>query len=225
MNKLFFYTAIGVVFFQSCQSGGKTTVEIPSNFNADYLFVNAKHLEKVINLEDVAGLTGVKTSDIGAYQENFSDNADSQLLLFSWEDGGNIEAGGQKIPRRSSIGFGRFEKISAADFDLKHQQKTTESLKREIERITSDETIDTDVAIWEAKELAKAAKSHQSEKLENVGNAAYWQTPIGVLHVLVNGVAFSVSANFNVDEAKNKQKAIELAQLIVTKGSIKANKK
>ncbi len=223
MKKIIPLITVLCILMMSCNSGNSGVAEVPSNFDADYLFANAKQLEKLVDLQDIAQLTDIKPDDISAYQENFDDNAATQFLLFSWENGENIEAGDQKIAARSSIGFGRLEKIAATDFILKYQQKTAEAVKKEIETITKDESIDPDVAIWNAKELVKQAKTQSFEKLENVGDAAYWESPTNVLHVLVKDLAFTVSANYGNDEAKNKEKAIELAQLIFKIDRTKAN--
>ena len=98
-------------------------------------------------------------------------------------------------------------------------QPTKEEIGAEINQIVQDKDVDTDVAIYEAKELAKKAKSLSFTKLENVGTAAYWETPLNVLHVLANDVAFSISTNLQEDEAESKQKAIALANLIFKKST------
>ena len=138
MRNIITVMAVLCILVMSCTSGSKNA-EMPSNFNADHLFANAKQLEKLVDLQDIAQLTDIKPDDISAYQENFDDNAATQFLLFSWENGENIEAGDQKIAARSSIGFGRLEKIAATDFILKYQQKTAEAVKKEIETITKEE--------------------------------------------------------------------------------------
>ena len=205
------------IFIMSCGSGSNNVAEVPSSFNTTELYANAKQLEKLISKEDIAQITGIKIKEISAYQENFDDDAATQFLLFSWKNGESIEAGSEKIDAKSSIGFGRLQKISAPDFAIKCQQKTLTQLKAEIEKITSNDSIGADAAIWEAKEIAKRAKAQAFEKVENVGNEAYWETPTGVLHVFVDGLTFTISANFKNDDAENKQKAIKLAQLIFNK--------
>jgi hypothetical protein len=100
-----------------------------------------------------------------------------------------------------------------------YQAKTKEEISAEINQIVQNNDVDTDIAIYEAKEVAKKAKLLSFTKLENVGTTAYWETPLNVLHVLANDVAFSISTNLQEDETASKQKAIELANLIFKKST------
>ena len=83
----------------------------------------------------------------------------------------------------------------------------------EINRITKDETVDADIAIAEAKGLAENAKTQQFEKLENIGEAAYWETPVNALHVFANGISFTVTTNLE-NEKRSKEKAIALTAFV-----------
>lgn len=217
---------VAVVFITiSCTNESKNVAEIPTDFSTEFMYGNAAKLEQLLNPNDVSNIINIPANEISAYQENFDDNTTTQFLLFSWLNGETIQAGDQKIAARSSIGFGRIQKISPTDFSQKYQQKTASSVKAEIQKITTDEKIDADEAIWEAKEIAKEAKSQSFEKLENVGSAAFWETPKNVLHVLVNDLSFTISANFGNDEVKNKEKSIALAQLLFKKSKSNPNLK
>lgn len=220
MKKITYLISLVCTLSISCNSNS-STADVPKSFESEVMFANAEQLENLITPKDIAEITGIEIKQISAYQENFDNKATTQFLLFSWENGETILAGDQKIKARSSIGFGRIQKMSLAEFNDTFKQKTAEELKAEIAKITSDESIDTDVAIWNVKEIAKIAKSQTFEKLANVGNAAVWESPINVLHVYVNDLAFSISANYGDEEKINKEKAISLAQLIFNKTSTK----
>ena len=215
---MYLISLVGTLFI-SCKGSNNSTADVPKSFDSEVMFANAKQLENLITPQDIAEITGIEVKKISAYQENFEDTATTQFLLFSWENGETILAGDQEIKARSSIGFGRIQKMSLAEFDAAFQQKTAAQVKAEIEQMTTNESIDPDVAIWNAKEIAKIAKSQTFEKLANVGNAAVWESPINVLHVYVNDFAFSISANYGDDEKINKEKAISLAQFIFNKTS------
>lgn len=202
----------------ACSSGADNTARTPSDFDAEVLYSNAGHLEQLIEKEEVAGLVGVPESELHVLYEDYSDAAAGHMLLFSWENKETqrvqMSRGEVELRGFSSIGFGRIRQMTLAEFEQAYQPKTAESVKAEIKAITSDASIDSDIAIWEAKEIAKNAKTQTFETLENVGERAYWETPINVLHVWAGDQSFSVSANLADDSEENRDKAIALAALI-----------
>lgn len=202
----------------ACSGSADNTARIPSDFDAEILSSNAGHLEQLIEKEEVAGLVGVSESELHVIYEDYSDAAAGHMLLFSWENREShrvqMNRDEVELPGFSSMGFGRITQMTLAEFEQAYQPKTAESVKAEIKAVTSDASIDSDVAIWEAREIAKNAKTQTFEKLENVGERAYWETPRNVLHVWAGDQTFSVSANLTDDSEANKDKAIALAALI-----------
>jgi len=209
---------LGCLSIIACSGGTDNTAKIPTDFDAEVLYSNAEHLEQLIEKEEVASLVGVPVSELHVIYEDYSDAAAGHMLLFSWEnkETNRVQMSQDKVELLgfSSIGFGRITQMTLAEFEQAYQPKTAESVKAEIKTVTSDASIDSDVAIWEAKEIAKNAKTQTFEKLENVGESAYWETPRNVLHVWAGEQAFSVSANLTDDSEENKDKAIALATLI-----------
>ena len=209
---------LGCLSIIACSGGAGNTAKIPSDFDNKILSFNALHLEQLIEKEEVAGLAGVPVGELDVIYEDYSDAASEHMLLFSWENKETnrvqMSQGEVELPGFSSIGFGRITQMTRAEFEQAYQPKTAESVKAEIKTVTSDASIDSDVAIWEAKEIAKNAKTQTFEKLENVGESAYWETPRNVLHVWAGEQVFSVSANLSTDSEENKDKAIALAALI-----------
>ena len=209
---------LGCLSCIACSGGAGNTARIPSDFDAEALYSNAEHLEQLIEKEEVADLAGVPVSELHVIYEDYSEAVAEHILLFSWENKETkpvlMSQGEVELPGFFSIGFGRITQMTLAEFEQAYQAKTAESVKAEIKAVISDESIDSDVAIWEAKEIAKNAKTQTFEKLENVGESAYWETPRNVLHVWAGEQVFSVSANLSTDSEENKDKAIALAALI-----------
>ena len=222
MKKLIFIIACGCALL-SCTQSSDTAAEIPTGFKTDKIVANATNLSALVSKNEIADLVGVNANEIKLYQKNFDDDIATAMLLFTWQNGNNVSVkiNGQerKLNGSSSIGIGRLMKLTKAEFDEMYQAKTKEEISVEINQIVQDKDVDTDIAIYEAKELAKKAKSLSFTKLENVGTTAYWETPLNVLHVLANDIAFSISTNLQEDEMTSKQKAIALANLIFKKST------
>tara|TARA_R110002020_G_scaffold107849_4_gene250288 strand:+ start:1121 stop:1849 length:729 start_codon:yes stop_codon:yes gene_type:complete len=203
----------------SCNSGNSNIDFISSDFDSKVLFQNSNRLEMLIEKEDVADLVGVSVNKIKAFYEDYGDQSNAHFLLFSWPANHSISLGSGvdkvEITVSSSIGFGRISEISQEEFDRKYQPKTEASVKAAIVAITSDESIDSDEAIWEAKEIALNAKSQRVERLENKSSVAYWEMPINALHVWVDGVEITISSSVDENADLNKKKALELLKLIL----------
>ena len=172
---------------------------------------------------EIAAIVGINANEIKLYQKNFDGDIATAMLLFTWQNGNevSVKVNGKerKLNGSSSIGIGRLMKLSKAEFDEMYRARTKEEIGAEINQIVQNKDVDTDIAIYEAKELAKKAKSLSFTKLENVGTAAYWETPLNVLHVLANDITVSISTNLQEDETGSKQKAIALANLIFKKST------
>jgi hypothetical protein len=190
-------------------------VAIPDTFETKQL-ISMMQSPQLFPKESIAKIAGTDASRIKVHNENFSPDISKRTILFSWGNGKkkSINSTGGKelqIEDYSSLGLGFVTKIPKEDFQKKYESKT--AIQEEINRMTKDETLDADIAIAEAKNLAANAKIQQFEKLENIGEAAYWETPVNALHVFVKGISFTVTTNL-ADEKNSKEKAIELAQLI-----------
>lgn len=213
------FTLIVLLELISCTSGSSNIGSIPSDFDSKVLIQNSSQLEMLIEKKDVADLVGISEDKIRAFYEDFDERVSEHFLLFSWATNKSVSLGTREekleIPAFSSMGFGRISQISQSAFEEKYQAKTAESVKASIVAMTSDETIDSDEAIWEAKEVVRNAKTQRVERLENSGTVAYWETPINVLHAWVDGVEISVSSTVDEDSNLNKKKAIELLGLVL----------
>lgn len=207
--------AVAFVLLLSACNQSKQSVAVPEAFEARLLTAIMKDPETV-SKETLAKIAGTDALNIKIYNENFSTDVSQRTILFSWLNGEKQiikTASGKElsINAYNSLGLGFVQKTSKEDFRNKFESRTF--VQQEINRITKDETIDADLAIAEAKYLAQNAKMQQFEKLENVGELAYWETPINALHIFANGVSFTVTTNLE-NEKSGKEKAIELVQFV-----------
>lgn len=196
------------------------TLEIPLDFDSKVLVEIMKNPEN-LSKDKLAEIVGTESGKLKISQEYFSPDPSKRMLLFSWPNGGNktiktLEGKELKMDAYSSIGIGFIKKISKENFRQKFESK--EFIRNEINRISKDEKIDADLAISEAKNLAQNAKIQKFEKLENIGEVAYWETPVNALHVFANGNSFTVTTNLET-EKESKEKAIKLIQLIFENSS------
>lgn len=191
------------------------TVEIPSDFDANVLTEIMKNPENFPK-EKLAEITGTDAGKIKIYKEYFSPDPTRRSLLFSWSNGTQksiktIDGKELKMDAYSSIGIGLIQKISKENFIEKFESK--EFIQNEINRISKDENIEADLAIAEAKNLAQNAKIQKFEKLKNIGEIAYWETPVNALHVFASGNSFTVTTNLET-EKESKEKAVQMVKLI-----------
>lgn len=207
-------TICAIFFLISCGSENQT-VEIPVDFDAKVLLEIMKNPENLPKAQ-LAEIVGIEAGKIKISKEYFSPDPSKRTLLFSWPNGAQKTIktmGGKelKMDAYSSIGIGLIQKISKEDFQKQFESK--EFIQNEINRISKDETIDADLAIAEAKYLAENSKIQRFEKLDNLGEISFWETPVNALHVFTNGISFTVTTNLET-EKESQEKAIEITQLI-----------
>lgn len=200
------------------------SVDAPPKFKTKQLTMMMQNPQSV-SKENIAKIAVTDSSKIKVYSESFSDDVSKRTILFSWANGEkkSVKTSDGKVLNLddfSSLGIGFVSKISKANFQKKYESKA--AIKDEINRITKDETVHADIAIAEAKDLAENAKTQQFEKLTNVGELSYWETPKNALHVFANGISFTVTTNL-ANEIKSKEKAIELTAFIFN-NSLKSSK-
>ncbi|MNL55867.1 hypothetical protein D3C87_1793120 [compost metagenome] len=83
--------------------------------------------------------------------------------------------------------------------------------------MASDSNFSKEIATAEAQYLSDYAQRRNVEKLQNVATAAYWETPVNALHVLVDKVSFTITTNFGDDENLAKRNAIRLVNEVLNK--------
>ncbi len=204
-----------VLLFVSCGKKDET-VEVPAGFNSKVL-VEIMKKPQSLSKSKIAEIAGTEAAKIKIYNEWVSPEISKRTVLYSWPNGGNktirTRSGKElKLDAYSSLGIGFIKKISKQDFLKQFESK--EFIQNEINRISKDENIEADLAIAEAKNLAENAKVQKFEKLDKVGEIAFWETPVQALHVFANGVAFTISTNME-EESASRQAALEMVKLIM----------
>lgn len=210
-----FIVAIICLVFISCGQKNES-VKVPVDFNPENLIDIMKNPEN-LSQEKLAEIAGTESGKIKISKDYFSPDPSKRTLLFSWPNGGQktiqtMKGKELKMDAYSSLGIGFIRKISREDFQKQFESK--EFIQNEINRITSDEGIPTDVAISEAKNWAQNAKIQQFERMEEIDELAFWETPVHALHFYNNGFAFTISTNLE-NSNESKSKAIELLNLIL----------
>jgi len=205
---------IAFLLLTACNNTHKSA-EAPATFEAKQLIAMMQNPQSV-SKESIAGIAGTDAAKIKIYNEDFAADVSKRTILFSWANGDKktvktTDGKELQLDGYSSLGLGFVTKISKADFQKKYESKT--AVQDEINRITKDETIDADIAIAEAKGLAENAKTQQFEKLDNVGELSYWETPVNALHVFANGICFTVTTNLE-NEKRSKEKTIALTAFV-----------
>lgn len=211
---------IGTIFLLISCGIQNETVEIPVDFDAKVLVEIMKSPENLPK-DKLAEIVGIEAGKIKISKEYFSPDPSKRTLLFSWPNGEQKTFKTQdgkelKMDAYSSIGIGLIQKISKEDFQKQFESK--EFIQDEINRISKDETIDANLAIAEAKYLAENSKIQRFEKLDNLGEISFWETPVNALHVFANGVSFTITTNLET-ENDSKGKAVQLVQLIFDNSS------
>ncbi|MFV0472138.1 MAG: hypothetical protein ACK5L7_08940 [Paludibacteraceae bacterium] len=191
------------------------SAEAPATFEVKQLTAIMQNPQSV-SKESIAKVAGTDAAKIKIYNEDFAADVSKRTILFSWVNGKKksvktTDGKELQMDGYSSLGLGFVTKISKEDFRKKFESKSY--VQDEIDRVTKDETVDADIAIAEAKNLAANAKIQNFEKLENLGESAYWETPVNALHVFAKGISFTVTTNL-ADENKSKEKAVELVKLV-----------
>lgn len=197
----------------SC-STTENNASVPAEFEAKQLLSNTDKLNRILTADMVAKVGAVSKEKLQINYEDFSESVANQKLAYSWNSGKEIKVGGGKhaIAQYYSLGIANVQAMEETTFA--QVMGSSAGLQKQVDALAKDTFLSKDLAMEQAAYLKAYAKEQKITAVKNVGNLAYWETPIQVLHVLANGVAFSITANFGGDEAQNKSKAIALANEI-----------
>jgi len=205
---------VAVMLLLACNDKQESAV-VPATFEYRQLAAIMKD-PQAVDRERIAGIANTEVTKLKTYQENFSPDVSKRAIVFSWPDGEkkSVKTTGGKelqLEGHSSLGLGFVKKTSEEKFRKKFAGIT--SVQDEINNITKDENVDADIAIMEARYMAENARLQQFEEVENVGEAAYWETPVNALHVYARGTSFTVTTNME-NEKESRKKAVEFTKFI-----------
>lgn len=200
-------------FIGEAGGGGGGSAKVPESFNADKMVEQRTDLENIIDAGMVAKVAGVDQGKIEVSTEKYSEDPNEYKALYSWDSGKEITVGSNvQLSQFYSLGLANVQKLSQEEFDKQFGSK--EGVLSRAENMIKNASLSEEEAQFEKEYWNNYAGQQQLTEVKNVGDKAYWEMPIQVLHVFANGVAFSITSNFGEDEATNKGKAIELTKVL-----------
>lgn len=184
----------------------------PSSFKGATIMEAWQQPGKIIAKQSVAAIVSVDTSGLSIHMEAGA-RGEPGTILYSWPSGKKRRLAEKvEIEEYCSVGLAAPRAISK---ELFVQQFTDDGFaEKQAMAMAKDTGIDVDIAIAEARYLAAIAKERRIVKIENVGEAAYWEMPLAALHVWVDHTAFTITTNLNAEEKQSRETAIGLAAAI-----------
>jgi hypothetical protein len=206
---------LSVFLILSCKQTVES-IEVSSDFNPQELAVFMVNPDQIPK-EKIANLVGTEVGKLKIFNDEISSNVSERSILFSWPNGefktqkisDSIEL---KLDDYSSIGLGYLRKISMEEFQNRFESK--DFIQKKIESISKDSTIQSELAIMEMKDLAENHKHQTFQKLDNLGELAYWEKPLNALHVYNQNAAFTISTNMK-NESESKKIALKIVELLI----------
>lgn len=194
----------------------RPTAEVPSGFSGNDLAKKVIALHEIISLEEVARFAGVEVSKIGIHYEDYSPYPAQHSVQYHWPTGQTVSLpGGNSIDEYHSAGIAFVESMTAEEF--RSSYGTNAGLQKRVNELGKDSSLTAEAAIAETRYLADYAKIRKLESLSAVGEIAFWETPVQALHVFADGVTFTVTINTGENEKVNRDKAIKIAGIILSR--------
>lgn len=195
-------------------NNASNTATVPSDFNVAQLLDHIENLDQILTGDMVANVSQSPKDKLYINYEDYSSAPAEHTLAYSWASGKDIKVGNgkQTIAQYYSLGIANVQAMTAAAFEQK--MGTAAGLQHKVDALAKDTMLSKDVAVAEALYLKEYAAEQQITAVNGVGNKAYWEMPLQVLHVFANDVAFTITANMGEDAAQNKSAAIAIANEI-----------
>lgn len=190
-----------------CGCKSKEASTVPVSFEATRLS-SLVFDDTLLSKTEVAALAEVPAAKLHIYKQRTGTDSATANILYSWPTGETKTVTTHdkrqlRIDVFGSIGIGFTKPTDLASFTRSYE--SPDALKEKIKAVTSDSAIDPDIAIAEARFLASQRTTQGFEKVSDVGEAAYWETPVEALHVFAKGYAFTVTTNCKDARAKAKR--------------------
>ncbi len=193
-------------------------IDFSKKIDSEALLENVQNNKTVLPIELVSEIVQQSIDKITVYIENYTDNYSNHTISYHWPTtrSKSIETlDGQTITINShdAIGLSFFSKTNKHDFEKKYTSK--DFIQSQIDSIVSNTNIHPDIAIAEATYLSESVKERSYQLEQNDLIMAFWELPNEALHVFYDGIAFTVTTNFNDSEiAKNN--AVLMAKKVLT---------
>ncbi len=213
MKRLVYPIAMaGYLLFQACQPADKP-VQPSATFKVARLLANKHRPQALITTAAIGAIAAVSPNKIIIQPENNDSLTGQGTVTFSWPAGDQITVGSQYvIDRYHAIGITSIGPCNLAQFNDRY--RGNHFLQLAIDEKGKDSSLPADIAIAEIKYWAHYAKTCQLEKVNQVGDAAYWEMPMQALHVLVHDVAFTITTNVGHNEVQSREMAIQLVHAL-----------
>lgn len=208
------FISVTIFLLVSC-GGNAEQVIVSEDFKTETIISNQHKLQYILTKKMIAKVMGIAENNIEMQIENNIHQSGQYTVLYSWTTGKKKKVGDGKfeIDEYNSISIGFVKQMNVSDFEK--QYGSNAGLQMQVNALAKQENFNKEVGTAEAKYIAEYAKIRQAEKLANIATAAFWETPMNALHVLIKDVAFTITTNFGDDEKLAKQKAIEVVNAII----------
>lgn len=219
-TNIFLMIGLLLITILSCKNGSAevaVTSENIQNLNTERIISVMKSPESIPTdrLAKIAGTDAGKIEINKDYSEILPSN---RSLLFSWPNGEirkltDVNGEAFELEAYSSLGLNGIKKMSGEEFSQRFESPDYD--QKQIEKMAERSGIDEDIVLAEAQNLDEIKKTQKFEKVNGIGESAYWETPVNAMHVYADGTSFTVTTNL-IDESKSKQKAVEFLNLILS---------
>lgn len=146
-------------------------------------------ITKGFQVSDVVSVSAIKPMSLSGFEQNYKVISDEEMKV-----------------AKDALNDAAERKSGDAEADAAVKKAEDLNVSKEQVKKTGGKIMDA------FKEVSKGYK-----KVENLGDAAVWNTVTNELYVLQNGVKFEIRSDISNDDEKNKSVAIALAKIVLNK--------
>lgn len=196
--------------------------------------------DQLLSEEDVLKVTGFDKNKLTKEYIKPLDDPKYHIYYMGFDNGRKEKSpiSGTLLDQEDIVKVQYIEEMSLNSFQYNYKVPTDEETQ-ETQEVLAD-VVDDKIENEDAQKLVKKAEEQNISKeeikktgsslisafseinkaivkVENLGDAAVWNTKNMELYILQNGVKFGVTANVSDDVERNKEVAISLAKIILDK--------
>lgn len=197
----------------------------------------AEKYGELLTKEMVAESSGTAAEVMTTTNTKTHPNNKYHLVQYSWKTGRIKNIGGMNIPVQDYVELSGIEAISLSQFQISYKavsKKEADALKQKTSEAVAGKS-DNEAINKRLKKLDEMGISKEDQKkmmdgfantaqemtegfsaIENIGDAATWNSKTQTLYVFQNGAKFTLVTDL-IDAKKNKEVAITLANMILSK--------
>lgn len=196
--------------------------------------------DQLLSEDDVLNITGFDKDKLTKEYIKPLDDPKYHIYYMGFDNGRKQKSpiSGTLLDQEDIVKVQYIEEMSLNSFQYNYKVPTDEETQ-ETQEVLAD-VVDDKIENEDAQKLVKKAEEQNiskekikktgsslisafseinkaNVKVENLGDAAVWNTKNMELYILQNGVKFGVTANVSDDVERNKEVAISLAKIILDK--------